>query len=130
MLLDILGIVLPVLATIVAAVIAKRSASRELQIKFDHLQKQWEHERELAVESRFSEMAAAVSNYLHTQGPNVWSDALAKVAAVRVDSDGDLAAALDRLYDALDNGSRDKVGLALSLVINLYRDEHQHKAPE
>lgn len=75
-------------------------------------------------------MAAAVSNYLHTQGSNVWPDALAKVAAVRVESNGDLAAALDRLYDALDNGSRDKVGLALSLVINLYRDEHQHKAPE
>ena len=39
--LDVLGIVLPVLATIVAAVIAKRSASKELKLKFEHLQKQW-----------------------------------------------------------------------------------------
>ena len=130
MLLDILGIVLPVLATIVAAFIAKRQASRELELKFDHLQKQWEHERELATESRFSEMAAAVSNYIHSQGSNVWTDALAKVAAVRVESNGDLAAALDRLYDVLDKGSRDKVASALSSAINLYRDENHQKAPE
>lgn len=130
MLLDILGIVLPVLATIVAAFIAKRQASRELELKFDHLQKQWEHERELATESRFSEMAAAVSNYLHTQGPNVWPDALAKVAAVRVESDGNLAAALDRLYDALDKGTRSEVTSALSSAINLYRNEDHQKAPK
>lgn len=130
MLLDILGIVLPVLATIVAAVIAKRSASKELQIKFDHLQKQWEHERELAAETRFSEMVAAVSRTANTQDWQPRTEAFALVASMRAETSGALAEALDRLYDDLHKSDRKQIEAALTSAVQLYRDENHQKAPE
>lgn len=130
MLLDILGIVLPVLATIVTAVIAKHSASKELQIKFEHLQKQWEHERELAAESRFSEMASAVSKATNAQERHYRIEAISQVASIRAEASGALAEALDRLYDILHDSDRKQIEAALTSAVQLYRDENHQKAPE
>ena len=130
MLLDILGIVLPVLATVIAAFIAKRQASRELELKFDHLQKQWEHERELAAESRFSEMASAVAKAANAVERHYRLDALSRVAAIRAEASGPLAEALDRLYELLHQNNREQIEAALASVIQLQRNDNHQESPE
>ena len=127
--LDVLGIVLPVLATIVAAVIAKRSASKELKLKFEHLQKQWEHERELAAESRFSEMAAAVSKTANAQEWYYRVEAISQVASIRAETSGALADALDQLYDELHGSDRKQIEAALTSAVQLYREQHHKNVP-
>lgn len=128
--LDILGIILPVLATIVTAVIAKNKATRELKLKFEHLQKQWEHERELAAESRFSAMAASVSRAANTQGWQYRAEALAQVSSISAESTGNLAVCLDALYSTLRKGTREKIEAALSSVIQLKRNDDHQERPE
>lgn len=128
--LDILGIILPVLATIVTAVIAKNKATRELKFKFEHLQKQWEHERELAAESRFSAMAASVSRAANTQDWQYRTDALAQVSSISAESTGNLAVCLDALYSTLRKGTREEIEAALSSVIQLKRNDSHQERPE
>lgn len=82
---------------LVAWVVAKLSAKAEI----NRLRETWAHDREEAINTNFAEMSAAVSAFLRNPSAGDYINAAKTIGLCRADATGDLAEALDALWEEM-----------------------------
>ena len=109
---------------ILSALISWLVACRTSKTEFEKMRMTWEREDAVSSDDEFAEMADLVSQFVSSHHMTHRHKALGKVSAVRSKESGAVGAALDKLYNALEDvgtfGSSD-IAPALSEAIEQKR---------
>jgi hypothetical protein len=101
------------LSAVISRFVSRAAAKKETE----KLRLIWEREDVVSSDEDFAKMAAVVAEFVASGYNGQHKNAMSKVAAIRSKESGEIAAALDRLYEALTRRDLHGVDSSLSRVI-------------
>ena len=127
---EIICALITVIGGLVANIFAWRISRHTAKREVEKMRLTWEREDMVSSEDEFAEMVEKVFRLLHVSTRSNWADAAGKVAALRAKETGDLAAALDALYAALDRYSDAPLNISLceELLTSVIEEKRKAKS--
>lgn len=108
------------LASVIAARIAAKKEIRKMMLS-------WQREDMVSSEREFSEMCAAVTQYVVDGNNSNWKNALEKISALRARHSGGAGEHLDVLYYCVHENNQNGADKELSLLIDAKRAQELDK---
>ena len=127
---EILCALITMAGTVISATIAWFVSRSTTSKEIERMKLSWQREDVVTSDDDFADMASEVGKRISEVKDGYAlqiHDAVAKVVAVRSKESGELALALDELYNALMGGTISKIDSALTAVIDQKRKAKSHQ---